>query len=123
MEVTKITEVQYKRDVKALNEAGSGVEYLENVVTFEDGSTAIRNGITRVHGKTITEMTTSLKEATSQIGWWSLQTTSLKELKAAYRAGFRSTIGLMTLKEHIEEFEKGGTLHVQKLVLTGGNNQ
>lgn len=113
----KIKEIKYEREnIFVVN----GVECMKNIVIFEDGSTAIRNGILSIKGDTIKEMSANLKAATNKIGWWSLQATSLKELKAAYRAGFRATTGIMELSEHIEAFKKSGTLHVQKLVV-GGN--
>lgn len=112
-----IKKVEYIRDVKK----GEGVEYLENVITFDDGTTAVRNGIIRVDGNTIAQMTINLKRTTRKNGWWSLQATSVRELKAAYFAGFRNE-SLLKMKDHLEKFKKAGTIHVQKKVSTGGNN-
>lgn len=111
----KIVEVNYTRKIEQEGKESCLVEYMDNIVRFEDGSETIRYGITRVHGKNIKEMTESLKEATKKHGWWSLQTTNIQELKAAFRAGFRNK-NLSGLKQHINEFQKGSTLYVEKVV-------
>ena len=104
-----IVEVQYARIIQY----GDSVDYMENMVWFDDGSSAFRNGITRVHGETIKKMAENLKKAIRQNAWWSLQTTSLNELKAAYQAGFRNR-DLSSLEEHIKAFQSSGeTLQVE----------
>lgn len=105
-----IKEVNYKQEQQEVE----GVKFIDNFITFEDDTQAIRYGIQDIQGKTVEAMAMSLfKAVREKTGWWSLQTTSLNEVKAAYRIGFRKS-GMSYLKEHMEAFEKqGGTLHME----------
>lgn len=112
-----IVEVEYKREERFTGLNSSGFDYMQNVITFNDGSKEIRLGVTRVYGKNINEMRKSLVIGMNQLKgtshWWSLQVTDLNELKAAYRAGFRNR-ELSSLESHIKTFNQhGGTLHVE----------
>ena len=71
----RIKEVQYTRKIKHEGKGKQLIDYMENIICYEDNSKAIRFGINRVFGKSIKEMAESLKEATKKHGWWSLQTT------------------------------------------------
>lgn len=115
-----IATVDYRREEKQAGEGNCLVTYLENEVTFTDGSKATRIGIIRINGKTVRDMAKSLKtairtKAGDRPNWWSLQATSLAELKAAYQAGFRNRNLPERLEAHIEafKFKKRESLHVE----------
>ncbi len=115
--IREIAEVEYKQETKHIGTPGCGIDFIDNVITFEDGSIAIRFGIQNVYGQMIKDMIASLQLLKEKSGWWSLQTTSIYELKAAYKAGFRNR-DLSGLKQHIVAFNRQcGTLHVE---LIGG---
>lgn len=106
----EIKEVSYGREEYRVH----GVTYVKNNILFQDETTGIRYGILKVEGVTIPEMAKNLLNAVKdKTRWWSFQTTSISELKASYRAGFRHQ-NLSSLEQHLEKFKKmGETLHVE----------
>lgn len=109
----EIIMVQYKKTRKESGMPGAWVKYIDNVITYEDGTEVIRFGIQDIYGGITSAMKQSLRAAVRVTpGWWSLQTTSIKEVKAAYSAGFRSP-DLSTLEEHVSAFQKLSTLYME----------
>jgi|SRR5690625_1267746 len=113
----EIENVIYAEDTETAGNNLSYIEYNKNTVTFKDGTIATRVGLTKINGVTIKEKEESLLEGLDDLKkytWFSLQATYLKELKAAYRAGFRCR-NLKPLGTHLEEFERNGTIQLEKI--------
>lgn len=98
-----------------------GVELMENTLTWKDGSTSTRYGITKVPlEKTQKEIIAVLKELVESGKHLSSQTSNQKEIKCLYSAGFRGyhseekKFAKMTkLSEHLNYLDNHTSIYME----------